>query len=107
MFNIIELIFSSIGIYGFFTENIYCVSIGLVAIIICDFIDTFILGHNPTTIFLACLLAIGASIATKNPLYTFTIALCGENFIMSIVTIFMLIVSFIAYVLKRNTNDKA
>lgn len=106
MLGIIELVFSIVGVYGFFTENLICIIIGLIAIIICDFIDIFISGHNPTTILLACILAIGASIANKNPLSSFTIALCGENFIMTIITILMVIISFFISILKKDNKEK-
>ena len=105
MLGFIEFIFSVVGIYGYFAENLICVVIGLVAIVICDFIDIFITGHNPSTILFSCILAIGASIANKNPLYTFTIVLCGENFIMTTITILMLSISFIIS-LFRKENDK-
>lgn len=103
MLGLIEIIFSSIGVYGFFSQNLVCVILGLVGIVICDCIDTFIIGHNPTTIFLSCMFAIGVSIANKNPLYGFTIALCGENLIMSAITIFAIGVSFFKHHLRKDT----
>lgn len=107
MLGIIELIFSIIGIYGFFTQNLIYTVIGLVSIIICDFIDIFIIGHNPTTIFLVTLLAIGASICNKNPLYTFTIALCGENLIMTICSLPFIIMGLIKFFKgKMQKNNK-
>ena len=106
MLGIIEFIFSIIGIYGIFTENLVCIIIGLITIIIGDFVDIFISGHNPTSIFLSLLLAVGASLANKNPLYTFTIALCGENLIMSIVTILILCAVFIYDLLTNKRFDK-
>lgn len=102
MLEIIELIFSIIGIYGFFTENLICIVVGLVVIIICDFIDILIKSHNPITILLACLLAIGASIANKNPLISFTITLCMENFIMTSITLLMVVIS----ILQKNNKGK-
>lgn len=84
MFGLAELIFSIIGIYGFFTQNLICVIVGLVCIVLCDFIDTFFMETNPTTIILACLFAIGMSMANKNPLYSFTVSLCGESLLLLI-----------------------
>jgi len=95
MLGFVELIFSAIGIYGYFANNFACLIIGLIAIIICDLIDIFVLGHNSTTITMACMLAIGASIVTKNPLSMFSIILCGENFIMTIITMTLLAISYI------------
>ena len=58
------------------------------------------LGHNPTTIILAIILAFGTSVATKSPLYAFTIALCGENFIISLLAILLFLSSFLISKLK-------
>lgn len=102
MLSLIEIGFSSIGVCGFFAGNWICATIGLIGIIICDFIDIFISGHNPTIIFLAVMFGIGVSISNKNPLYGFTIALCGENLVMSVITIFMIIVSFVKYCFKKD-----
>lgn len=107
MLSFIEIISSIIGIYGFFGQNITCLIIGLIAIIICDCIDIFVLGHNATTIWLAILLAIGASIASRNPLYMFTICLCGENFIMSFGTLILMIIMFVkSNKIKHKFNNK-
>ncbi len=95
MLSFIELFVSAIGIYGFFSNNLLCSIIGLVGIIICDFIDIFLLGHNPTTIFIAILLGVGITISNHNPLSTFTILICGENFIMSFLTILYISINFI------------
>lgn len=102
MLSLIELIFSGVGVCGFFVENSICAIIGLIGIIICDFIDIFISGHNPTTVILACMVAIGVSIANKNLLYSFTIALCGENLIMSVFTICIISMSFMKYCFKKD-----
>lgn len=106
MLGLIEIVFSSIGVYGYFTQNLICVIVGLVGIIVCDFIDIFVTGHNPTIVFLAISFGIGVSIGNKNPLYGFTIALCGENLIMSLITIFIIGVSFIIGHLKKNKSTK-
>lgn len=106
MLAFVEIVFSSIGVYGFFSGNWICAIIGLVCIVICDFIDIFISGHNPTTIILACLFAIGFSIADKSLLYGFTIALCGENLIMSIITIFIIGLSFLIGYFKKDKSTK-
>lgn len=104
MLGLIEIVFSSIGVYGYFTQNLICVILGLIGIIVCDFIDIFVTGHNPTIVFLATTFGIGVSIANKNPLYGFTIALCGENLIISFITIFIMGVSFIMGHLKKNKS---
>lgn len=106
MLSIVEIVFSSIGVYGFFSGNWICAVIGLVCIVVCDFIDIFISGHNPTTVALACCFAIGVSIANKSLLYGFAIALCGENLIMSVITIFIFGVSFIVGRLKKDKPTK-
>lgn len=104
MFSFIEIIISCIGLFGIFSNNFICMLIGLIGIIICDFIDIFITGHNPTTIFLVVILGIGASIANKNPLNTFTILLCGENLIMSISTILFVAIIFIISKFKEKRS---
>lgn len=102
MLGLIEIVFSSIGVYGYFTQNLICVILGLIGIIVCDSIDIFVTGHNPTIVFLAITFGIGVSIANKNPLYGFTIALCGENLIMSLITIFIMGISFIVGYFKKD-----
>lgn len=97
MLGLIEIIFSCIGIYGVFIQDTLCMIIGLVGIIIGDFIDIFITKHNPTTIVLACMFGIGVSIANKNPIYGFTIALCGENILMSIYVLLAIGVGVVFY----------
>ncbi len=106
MLSFVEIVFSSIGVYGFFSGNWICAIIGLVCIVICDFIDIFISGHNPITVILACSFAIGVSIANKSLLYGFTIALCGENLIMSIITIIVIGFSFIIRYFKKDKSTK-
>ena len=95
MLSFVEIVFSSIGIYGVISNNFPCMIIGLIAIIICDIVDTFVLEHNPTTIFLCILLAIGSSIANKNPIFTFSLLLCGENLITLFLGLFTIAISFI------------
>lgn len=104
MLGFIELFFSAVGIYGFFIQNLTCVCIGLAVIIICDVIDVFINGHNPTTIIIAIILATGVSIANKEALYSFAIILCGESFVMSILTLILTTIAFIKN--KTNINSK-
>ena len=87
MLSFIEIFISAIGIFGFFSNNFVCLIIGLIGIIICDLIDVFLLGHNPTTIFIAIMFGIVITISNHNPLDTFVILLCGENLIMSFLTI--------------------
>jgi len=104
--SLIEIMFSSIGVYGFFVQNWICATIGLIGIVICDFIDIFISGHDPTITFLAIMFGIGVSIANKNPLYGFTIALCGENLIMSIIIMVIMVMSFIKYCIKKDKSTE-
>ncbi len=106
MFSFIEIVISCIGLFGVFTNNFVCMLIGLIGIIVCDFIDIFITGHNSTTIFLVVILGIGASIANKNPLNTFTLLLCGENLLMSIFTILFITISFIISKFKEKIENK-
>lgn len=101
MLGVIEFIFSLIGIYGIFSNNIICVIIGLIAIIIGDFIDIFITGHNPTRILFMCLLATVISVYNKNPLFSFTIALCGENLVMTLFTMVLILISSIGIWKKK------
>lgn len=65
-----------------------------------------LLGHNPGTIFFAILFAIGFSIASKNPLEAFTLALCGENFIMSILGILLMLISLIIAKCKKGDDNE-
>lgn len=108
MLGLIEIVFSCIGIFGICNSNLPCMVVGLIGIIIGDFIDIFVTGHNPITIVLACMFAIGVSIANKDPLYGFTIALCGENLMLSIITIGAMGIAFIFNIgkLKDDTNLK-
>lgn len=104
MLSFIEIFISTIGIFGFFSNNFVCLIIGLIGIIICDLIDVFLLGHNPTTIFIAILLGVGITISNHNPLATFTILLCGENFIISFLTILYISINFIVSNKHKYTN---
>lgn len=104
MLGFIEIIFSIIGFYGALSNNTILMIIGLVSIIICDFIDIFITGHNSTTILICIILGIGASIANKDPLYTFTILLCGENLITCIFGLFLMLISLIFKKEENNIN---
>ncbi len=107
MLSIIEFVFSLIGIIGYFNDNIVCMIIGLVGIIIGDFIDTFILGNNPFTILLAIIIAIGATIANKNPLYNFTVLMCGESFLTFCIGLLIILVNcLISLIKKENINKK-
>lgn len=105
MFGIIELIFSLSGIIGYFNDNTLCMIIGLIGIIICDLIDTFISGHNPTTIIFAVITAIGATIANHDPLYNFTIILCGENFIVVTFGFLIILIGLLVSLIKDNSNN--
>lgn len=105
MLGFIEIIFSIIGFYGALSNNFILMIIGLVSIIICDFIDIFITGHNSTTILICIILGIGASIANKNPLYTFTLLLCGENLITYIFCLFLMLISLIFKKGKKEENN--
>ena len=106
MLAIIELIFSISGIIGYFSDNTLCMTIGLIGIIICDLIDTFIAGHNPTTIMLAVIMAIGATISNHNPLYNFTIMLCGENFIVTILGFLVILISLLISLIKNRSKHQ-
>ena len=94
MLSFVEIIIASLGLAGYSNGNDLLTIIGLVGIIICDCIDIFILKHNSATISIAILLAIGASIANHNILYNFNLFLCGENVLMSILTVFIITYSF-------------
>lgn len=102
MLGFIEVIFDIIGLVGIFNANHTLIVIGLVAIIICDLYDTFILGQNGFTINIAILLAIGMSFYNKNPLNSFTLLLCGESLIMTGLTIIIVIITWI----RKVTNNK-
>lgn len=95
MLGFVEIIIASLGLVGYSNGNDLLTIIGLVGIIICDCIDIFILKHNSATITIAIILAIGASIANHNILYNFNLFLCGENVLMSILTILIITYSFL------------
>lgn len=92
MIGIIEFIFAVLGMVGIFTDNIVLILLGLIIVCICDFIDIFVEGHNPISIIIALIGATIASIIYKNPLYSFTIFICGENIIMTLVTLFIMFI---------------
>jgi len=105
MLSIIELIVSLIGIIGYFNDNIICMIIGLVGIVICDFIDIFVTGHNPFTIVLVLVMAVGATVANHSPLYNFTLFLCGENIVTLILGIGLILIGFIKHSLDKNDEQ--
>lgn len=103
MLSIIETILSLIGFCGALQNNTVLMIVGLIGIIICDFIDVFVTKHNPTTIIFAIIFATGMSIANKNPLYSFTFALCIENLLLTIFFIFSLLFAFL---FNKNKNNE-
>lgn len=103
MLSFVEIVISCIGFFGIFTTNLLCMVIGLVGIIICDLLDVFIMKQNPGTLIFACMFAIGVSIANNDVLYSFTISLCGESLILSILGFFMFGINSLK---KRNIENK-
>lgn len=91
---IIGFIFSIIGILGVILNNTTLIVVGLIVIIIDDLIDIFGSNTNPTTVVLAIIFAIGASFANHNPLASFTISLCTESFVMSVLGIVVILKNF-------------
>lgn len=102
MLGFIEAILDIIGLLGIFTSNPICFIIGFVGIIICDFIDIFIVGHNPTTIFFALLLGLFMSLYNHSWLNNFALVLLLENFIMTFITILLITISFFKYKNREN-----
>ncbi len=87
---IIELVFAILGVVGIVLDNIALIVTGLIIIAISDLIDIFINKTNPTTVILAILFAVGASIANHNPLVSFAFSLCVESLIMSFIGIIVM-----------------
>lgn len=106
MLGFLEIIFSVIGICGAINGSSTAMLVGLIAILVMDFIDVFVTGHNPLTIYIAILMAIGSAFYTKNILYSFTWFLCGENLLMTGLTLLLLIYGIIVSVLNKGKTSK-
>lgn len=103
---IIVFILSSLGIYGFFTNNLFFLYIALVAIIL-----EYLIGYfsaqlkSLAPIWLTFIVAFGMICAGFNWLIAISICLCFENVILFILGIIMMIIIYLRAKKIENQNE--
>ena len=102
---IITFIFSTIGIYGFYTNNFIFLYFGLSFVIIQHIIG-IVTGKEKSLsiVWIAIIVAVGLTISGMNFLTAIAICLCFENTILFIPALILMLISFFK-VSKNNEDD--
>lgn len=109
IFSIITFIFSVLGAYGFFVDNMFLIYIGFSMVII-EIIFEAITGQNLFTVWLALLISIGLIFGGVNWFKAITICLCFENILCFLTgTILLISIKFLSQTNKmvniENTDN--